>query len=114
MPPEPAAKSIATRHNPPWLFGLLGIPNGLANAIIVVLMPYLLRKQGVAVDRIAEIVALASIPNTPLDSVPDGADENDNVEVARWGTPRVFDFTPKEHFEIGEGLGLMDFETAAK
>ncbi|MGJ0504363.1 MAG: serine--tRNA ligase [Methylocystis sp.] len=58
--------------------------------------------------------ALASIPNTPLDEVPDGADENDNVEVARWGEPREFDFTPKEHFEIGEGLGLMDFETAAK
>jgi seryl-tRNA synthetase len=57
---------------------------------------------------------LASIPNTPLDSVPDGADENDNVEVARWGEPRTFDFTPKEHFEIGEGLGFMDFETAAK
>ncbi|RNJ50316.1 serine--tRNA ligase [Methylocystis hirsuta] len=58
--------------------------------------------------------ALASLPNAPLDEVPDGADENDNVEVARWGEPRVFDFTPKEHFEIGEGLGLMDFETAAK
>jgi seryl-tRNA synthetase len=58
--------------------------------------------------------ALAAIPNMPLDEVPDGADENDNVEVARWGEPRVFDFTPKEHFEIGEGLGLMDFETAAK
>lgn len=64
---------------------------------------------------IAELdAALSSIPNTPLDSVPDGADENDNVEVARWGTPRAFDFTPKEHFEIGEGLGLMDFEVAAK
>ncbi|WP_363347968.1 serine--tRNA ligase [Methylocystis echinoides] len=64
---------------------------------------------------IAELdAALASIPNTPLDSVPDGKDENDNVEVTRWGTPRAFDFTPKEHFEIGEGLGLMDFETAAK
>ncbi|MFA6207102.1 MAG: serine--tRNA ligase [Methylocystis sp.] len=58
--------------------------------------------------------ALAAIPNTPLDEVPDGADENDNIEVARWGEPRVFDFTPKEHFEIGEGLGMMDFETAAK
>jgi seryl-tRNA synthetase len=58
--------------------------------------------------------ALASIPNTPLDEVPDGADENDNVEVARWGEPREFGFPPKEHFEIGEGLGLMDFETAAK
>jgi seryl-tRNA synthetase len=64
---------------------------------------------------IAELdAALASIPNTPLDEVPDGADENDNVEIARWGEPRDFDFTPREHFEIGEGLGLMDFETAAK
>ncbi len=64
---------------------------------------------------VAELeAALASIPNTPLDSVPDGTDENDNVEVSRWGEPRAFDFTPREHFEIGEGLGLMDFEVAAK
>jgi seryl-tRNA synthetase len=64
---------------------------------------------------IAELdAALASIPNTPLDSVPDGRDEHDNVEVVKWGTPREFDFTPKEHFEIGEGLAMMDFETAAK
>ncbi|MGD9544841.1 MAG: serine--tRNA ligase [Methylocystis sp.] len=64
---------------------------------------------------IAELdAALASIPNMPLDEVPDGADENDNVEITRWGAPRDFDFTPKEHFEIGEGLGLMDFEAAAK
>jgi PAT family beta-lactamase induction signal transducer AmpG len=53
----------AVRHNSPWLFGFLGTPNGLVNAIIVILMPYVLRKQGVAVDRIAEIVAIASIPN---------------------------------------------------
>jgi seryl-tRNA synthetase len=58
--------------------------------------------------------ALAEIPNTPLESVPDGKDEHDNVEVLRWGEPRKFDFPPKEHFEIGEGLGLMDFEAAAK
>jgi len=58
--------------------------------------------------------ALSSIPNTPLDIVPEGKDEHDNVEVLRWGTPRTFDFTPKEHFEIGEGLSLMDFEVAAK
>jgi seryl-tRNA synthetase len=64
---------------------------------------------------IAELdTALAAIPNTPLADVPDGADENENVEISRWGEPRVFDFTPKEHFDIGEGLGLMDFETAAK
>ncbi len=64
---------------------------------------------------IAELdTALAAIPNTPRDDVPDGADENDNVEVSRWGEPPAFDFTPKEHFDIGEGLGLMDFETAAR
>ena len=57
------ADESALKHNPPWLFGFLGIPNGLSNAIIVILMPYVLRRQGVAVDRIAEIVALASIPN---------------------------------------------------
>jgi MFS transporter, PAT family, beta-lactamase induction signal transducer AmpG len=57
------ADESAVKHNSPWLFGFLGIPNGLANAIIVLLMPYVLRKQGVAVDRIAEIVAVASIPN---------------------------------------------------
>jgi seryl-tRNA synthetase len=58
--------------------------------------------------------ALAELPNAPLDSVPDGRDENDNVEVLRWGEPRQFDFAPKEHFELGEALGLMDFEAAAK
>ncbi|HXN87963.1 MAG TPA: serine--tRNA ligase, partial [Methylocella sp.] len=57
---------------------------------------------------------LAEIPNTLLDDVPDGADENDNVELRRVGEPRAMDFQPKEHFDIGEALGLMDFETAAK
>jgi len=55
---------------------------------------------------------LAALPNLPLDEVPDGADENDNVEIARWGTPRSFDFTPKEHADLGPALGL-DFETGA-
>ncbi|WP_223426638.1 serine--tRNA ligase [Tateyamaria pelophila] len=58
--------------------------------------------------------ALAYIPNLPADDVPDGADEDDNVEVTRWGTPRSFDFTPKEHFEIKAVAPNMDFETAAK
>jgi len=59
---------------------------------------------------------LAAIPNLPLDDTPDGKDENDNVEVRRWGSPPSFPdgFKPKEHFEIGEALGLMDFEVAAK
>ncbi len=57
---------------------------------------------------------LAQIPNLPRDDVPEGPDETGNVEVRRVGTPPKFDFTPKQHFEIGEALGLMDFETAAK
>ena len=58
--------------------------------------------------------ALASIPNLPATDVPEGADETANVEVRRWGEPKGFDFGAKEHFEIGEALGLMDFERAAK
>ncbi len=58
--------------------------------------------------------ALSWTPNLPLDDVPVGADEHANVEVRRVGAPRAFDFEPKQHFEIGEGLGMMDFEAAAK
>ena len=57
---------------------------------------------------------LMGLPNLPYADVPDGADENDNVEIKRWGTPRDFDFTPKEHYEIAGVLPGMDFETAAK
>ncbi len=57
---------------------------------------------------------LARIANTPADDVPDGADENDNVEVNRWGEPRSFDFDPREHFEIAGVAASMDFELAAK
>ncbi len=53
---------------------------------------------------------LAAIPNLPLDDVPQGGDENDNVEIARWGEQRSFDFAPKDHADIGPPLGL-DFET---
>jgi serine--tRNA ligase len=55
-----------------------------------------------------------AIPNLPDDSVPVGQDENDNIEVRKWGAPRVFDFQIKDHTDIGEGLGLLDFELAAK
>jgi seryl-tRNA synthetase len=58
--------------------------------------------------------ALEIIPNVPVSSVPVGADEHGNVEVRRVGTPRKFNFTPKQHFEIGEAMGLMDFAAAAK
>ena len=56
--------------------------------------------------------ALASYANLPDADVPDGADEAQNVEVSRWGTPRAFAFAPKEHADIGPALGL-DFETGA-
>ncbi|MBP0481766.1 serine--tRNA ligase [Sagittula salina] len=57
---------------------------------------------------------LMGVPNLPLATVPDGADEADNVELRRWGTPRAFDFTPKEHYDLPGVLTGMDFETAAK
>ena len=56
---------------------------------------------------------LATLPNLPADDVPDGKDEADNVEVHQWGKKRAFDFEPKEHADLGPGLG-MDFETGAK
>ena len=55
---------------------------------------------------------LAALPNLPAEDVPDGADEAANVELARWGTPREFVFTPREHADLGPPLGL-DFETGA-
>ncbi len=58
--------------------------------------------------------ALMTLPNIPRDDIPDGADEADNVEARVWGTPPSLDFQPKEHFEIAEAMGCMDFETAAK
>ena len=58
--------------------------------------------------------ALSEIPNTPLPDVPFGRDENDNPELRKVGELPQFAFQPKEHFEIGEALGLMDFEAAAK
>ncbi len=63
------------------------------------------RVVGVALDSL-----LAGLPNLPADAAPDGADENDNVEVTRVGTLRNFDFTPKDHADIGPPLGL-DFDT---
>jgi seryl-tRNA synthetase len=54
------------------------------------------------------------VPNIPHTSVPDGKDEHDNQEVRRWGEPRKLGFAPKDHVDLGTGLGLMDFEVAAK
>ncbi len=55
-----------------------------------------------------------NIPNLPHESVPEGKDESDNVEVLRWGTPRQFDFEIKDHTDIGEMMGGLEFETATK
>src|SRR6202035_5695129 len=58
--------------------------------------------------------ALAEIPNLPLAEVPDGTDEHGNVEHHRFGAKHDYAFAPKQHFDLGEALGFMDFETAAK
>jgi seryl-tRNA synthetase len=65
-------------------------------------------------DEAALQKALEVIPNLPLDEVPKGKDEHDNKEVRRVGEPTKLAFAPKQHFELGEALGMMDFETAAK
>jgi len=57
---------------------------------------------------------LMSLPNLPADDIPDGADENDNVELRPIGSPRTFAFTPKEHYEVPAAANGLDFETAAK
>jgi len=57
---------------------------------------------------------LLTIPNLPMDDIPIGETDADNEEIRRWGTPRTFDFDPLPHWDIGTGLGILDFETAAK
>lgn len=57
---------------------------------------------------------LSAIPNLPLEEVPDGVDEHGNVEVRRWGAAPAFKFEPRQHFDVGETLKLMDFEAAAR
>jgi seryl-tRNA synthetase len=69
-------------------------------------------------DRLEQIQAelhgmLMQLPNLPQPGVPDGADETANVELRRWGTPRAFNFTPRDHVDLGAPLG-MDFETGAR
>ncbi|MBK9130594.1 MAG: serine--tRNA ligase [Gammaproteobacteria bacterium] len=73
----------------------------------------------VAERRLDEIQAelndvMLGIPNLPHDSVPDGRDETENLEVRRWGEPATFDFTPRDHVDLGAQLGLLDFESAAR
>lgn len=63
-------------------------------------------------EKLEEI--LLTLPNAPSENVPIGKSDADNVEVRRWGIPREFDFEPKPHWDIGESLGILDFETGAK
>lgn len=63
-------------------------------------------------ERLHEL--LADVPNVPDPGVPDGEGPEDNVEMRRWGAPRDFDFAPKPHWDVGESLGILDFERAAK
>tara|TARA_R110002094_G_scaffold137253_2_gene128805 strand:+ start:9252 stop:10532 length:1281 start_codon:yes stop_codon:yes gene_type:complete len=74
-------------------------------------MPEVEEKEREVSGRLQDI--LAALPNLPADDVPPGENEDDNVEIDSWGEPRVFDFTAREHSDIGPALGL-DFETAAE
>ena len=70
-------------------------------------------------DQVSEVEAklkdtLLNVPNTPHPTVPDGKDDQDNVELRKWGEPTSFDFEPKAHWDIGENLDILDFERAAK
>jgi len=74
---------------------------------------------GVAEQALTEVQqqldeVLSRIPNIPADDVPAGKDENDNVEIRRWGEPRKFKFPIQDHVDLGEALGQIDFETAVK
>ena len=79
-----------------------------------------IKNQGAQADAaLAEVQAtldemLQGIPNIPHSSVPAGNDEDDNVEVRRWGTPKTFDFAVKDHVDLGDALNALDFDTAAK
>jgi seryl-tRNA synthetase len=79
-------------------------------------LPELLKQQEATLAdvqaRLDEI--LLGVPNLPHESVPDGRDESANKEIRRWGEPPRFDFAPKDHVDIGAGLGLLDFDAAAK
>ncbi|MBI5498051.1 MAG: serine--tRNA ligase [Deltaproteobacteria bacterium] len=75
-------------------------------------LPDLEARQKAVEERMGAL--LLNIPNVPRADVPDGASGEDNQEVKKWGTPKTFDFPVKAHFEVGEALGILDFERAAK
>ena len=70
------------------------------------------KQQKIVKDDLEKI--LSNIPNIPHKDVPNGKDENDNIEISKSGNIRNFDFTPKSHYELGENLGMLDFDLATK
>ncbi len=75
-----------------------------------------LKQKSVELEKIQNDLSdyAATIPNVPHASTPVGKDEHDNVEIRRWGTPKQFEFTPKDHVDLGAGLNGMDFDLGAK
>ncbi len=71
-------------------------------------------EQALAVVQVKQRDLMLAMPNLPHSSVPVGRSEADNVELRRWGTPRTFGFAPRDHVDVGEALGGLDFETSAK
>jgi len=86
----------------------------MAKASQLTLEMQLAEKSLANIEEAVKALKLDEIPNLLHESVPEGRDETANVEVRKSGTPRTFDFTPKDHVELGERLGGLDFETAAK
>lgn len=93
--------------------------NGEDTTALMEEMKQLSDKIKVLDDQVSEVEAslrdtLLNVPNTPHPTVPDGKDDQDNVELRKWGEPTAFDFEPKAHWDIGEDLDILDFERAAK
>ena len=93
--------------------------NGEDTTALMEEMKQLSDKIKVLDDQVSEVEAslrdtLLNVPNTPHPTVPDGKDDQDNVELRKWGEPTSFDFEPKAHWDIGEDLDILDFERAAK
>ncbi len=75
-----------------------------------------LDKSAVDLENVQSLLTaiMQAIPNIPHESVPDGNSEDDNEEIRKWGSPKTFDFEPKDHVDLGEQSGLIDFEVATK
>jgi len=108
----------AKRNDASRQIGAIKKSGGDADALVAEVAE--LKKQMVEAEEQEKIkgaeleMMLLGLPNIPADDIPEGLDEGSNVEISRVGTPRTFDFEPKEHDAIGEGLGMMSFDDAVK